>query len=253
MAARNKTSGHDVAPSLTSHQNSKLNAIHEGSLDHLTNEQGVSRVRKRDLIAGAWQEAASRIPNKSMPIPFRLRQAPAAPQQEESTPPRESRRRHRFRSLVKSKADPPPPETTRQKLGMTRQFSVMPPLSVRELNATLIVPVYQQCFWDIVALLLSFCSSGLEASIAVVLFLVPSNLMRKWWEVFVSSWIVGTVHGCWLWLVHSLHSGRRHARMGSMQQTGTILAAGAALAAYNASMQSSCPPDAPRRSKWRKK
>ncbi len=72
MAARNKTSGHDVVPSLTSHQNSKLNAIHEGSLDHLTNEQGVSRVRKRDLIAGAWQEAASRIPNKSMPIPFRL-------------------------------------------------------------------------------------------------------------------------------------------------------------------------------------
>jgi len=118
------------------------------------------------------------------------------------------------------------------------------------LSPAVIVPVVEQTSWDIVAVLLSCCSSGLQAAFAVLLLLIPTNILIRWWRYFSDSWIVLWLEGYWLWFIHSLHAGKRQAREGRSQHTSKILAAGAALAIYNASMQ---PQPPPRRSKWRKK
>lgn len=296
MAARNKASiSHNDAP----YPNFKRSAIHDDSVKYTSEPEGVPRVRKRDLIAGVWQETVSRLPNiggggakntsqhqhetdKPTILKERLRprssiqsgeresmqtagplalitaafkkQTPA-PTKEKSTQVPKEPGLHRFRPFAQSKIESQP--GARQRLGMTPQLPVMPQMSVHELNALLIVPVYKQSSWDIVALMLSYCSTGLEAGIAMVLFLIPSNILRKWWNFFATSWPFAVCQGYWLWIVHLLHTGKRHARTGSVQQTSNILAAGAALAAYNASMQTSYPPRRPsagkRRSKWRKK
>ena len=161
-----------------------------------------------------------------------------------TTEQRESRL-HRLRPFRRPATD------DARRASMIRQPSIMPNmLSVRELNATLVVPVYQQSSWDFVAILLSYCSTGIEAGVAVLLFLLPSNLLRRWWSYFSASWPIALLHGCWLWMVNALHAGRRQAHSGSLEHTSKIVAAGAALAIYNASMQPPSPPR--RRSKWRK-